>query len=344
MASENLAQNLRSKFVSRTAIPSVNVERLKRDFFPMVKSGSLNKYDIAKLQETGFDLNRVDEEGKPALYYAVLNQNLPVVRLLVEAGADVNKRFPPHDNNLGHLILSVYETIQESGPQWYYQGLNNNNNYSSNAIKEANQYVEDEFERKRNDFLRILSFLVEKGLDLNAKSNLDRSPLGEAYMVGDELAFHALLDLGADPNTIVEGEPLINNIIENSEPFFPESDKKMFQALLDHGADVTQKGESGVTAIELLPRFPRMAEVFPPEKLLANAAWKKRGAMVAMRRRLQESRRRRPLLSATRKKNNNNSKNKNLKKASESSRNAWGGRRQAKTRRNRKGQRQTRKN
>lgn len=55
---------------------------------------------VAQLLAEGLPLNAFDDEGYTPLHYAVLAGNLPMIRFLLEAGADVN----------AHHLASIGET------------------------------------------------------------------------------------------------------------------------------------------------------------------------------------------------------------------------------------------
>ena len=63
------------------------------------------------IEELGADVNATDVDGNPMLFWIILEENLEIVRLLVDAGADVNAT----DAILGRPMLSW--AIQDNNPE-----------------------------------------------------------------------------------------------------------------------------------------------------------------------------------------------------------------------------------
>jgi len=80
----------------RTSLASVSPEefdalntKYTNEFFELVKSGSSDYRLIDKLIKSGVYIDTQDDEGKTALFYAVINRDNKMVRHLLKKGADV---------------------------------------------------------------------------------------------------------------------------------------------------------------------------------------------------------------------------------------------------------------
>lgn len=102
------------------------------------------------------------EGGLDAMYMACRNAHVDVVRVLLDHGADVNKRYPNTDTHAWH---------------------------NKTALSEAAQL----------GYLNLCRLLIERGADLEAVSYSARTPLMWA-MGGDGAAAELLLDAGANPD------------------------------------------------------------------------------------------------------------------------------------------------
>lgn len=150
-----------------------------------------NITELSKMIENGFDVNSRDDDGNTILYYALLNSaDLKVIRILTEAGADVNA--PSALNGMTPLIVATSKAsdIQKQMSLLYAQGQSlNNEEKLKEFIAEQLKYA-----------LAIVKFLTEQGADINQET-----PLGTPLMNAVSNAWNYdiveyLLQAGADVN------------------------------------------------------------------------------------------------------------------------------------------------
>jgi ankyrin repeat protein len=181
---------------------------------------------VRLLLSKGADVNTEDRGGMTALMAAAGSNNFPAVRMLVEAGADVNHRggFP--------------QNIQRITPLMVAAGTGN---------------------------LSAVQLLLEKGARADAVSdreNLPRvkngsvaaggfTPLLRAATYGPPDLVKALLNAGADVNAAdVRGmTPLM--LAATTDRLNPE----IIKVLLAHGADKARKSVTGETAMDWARRY-----------------------------------------------------------------------------------------
>lgn len=136
--------------------------------------------DIARLLvEYGADVNAVDDAGMPPLMTAAWAGNAEMVEFLIARGADVNYR-----NARGWTALSV---ARQKGHTEIITVLRR-----AGAIE-----VEDLFAAAKEGDLQKLAFLLEQGLDVNARDGSGGTPLMWAALHGHLDAVRYLLQKGA---------------------------------------------------------------------------------------------------------------------------------------------------
>lgn len=88
----------------------------------------------------------------------------------------------------------------------------------------------------------IITRLVELGADPARRNPETGAPLAQAVTADDPRILEALLAGGADPNTKLQGEPILFETVN-------ERQVAHMRLLLDHGADINAKDSLGQTAL-----------------------------------------------------------------------------------------------
>jgi len=131
------------------------------------------------------------------LHLAALRGNLEAVRLLLDAGAEVNAR--------GFRDATPLMSACDAGKLAVMQQL-----VSRNAdIKAKNTFGQTALHCAAGSILaspQVLEFLLAAGADPNSLENGGRTPLHSAVAVVDPEKVEVLLKAGADPRAVASGE------------------------------------------------------------------------------------------------------------------------------------------
>lgn len=142
------------------------------------------------LIDHGADVNRVTASGYSALTYAVIEQDIEIVKLLLKAGAD--PRINNYDasvieyafkSNNKKLIRIIFDSVKDVKGKWDYR-------YTPLIYSVWNEEMFD-----------ILQYIVERGADVNERSLTGygyRTPLMYAAERNNLKALEYLLKKGAD--------------------------------------------------------------------------------------------------------------------------------------------------
>jgi len=151
-----------------------------------------NKQIIQKLIDKGSDINYTDHSGKSALFYAVDNDLLDIVKLLIKNGADVNMKLEKRKQ----MSLLMY-TIEK---------------YQSNYSNPNDKNIPD-----------MTKYLIDNNALINDRDIEGNTPLIYALKNGDGRLANYLINGGADIRNVNEkGESVLDivNAIYNSRRNF----------------------------------------------------------------------------------------------------------------------------
>jgi len=155
---------------------------------------------VRRLLQQGVNVNAVSDKGDTALYRACISQQLKVVQVLVEAGADVTltsrKLYPliaaceAGNVELISLLMKAEVDVKCS---------NSNNETCLHAI--INAYASITSSQKPVDNISILNIIksfLEAGVDVNACCSQGETALYRASKAGHEQIVHLLLEAAAE--------------------------------------------------------------------------------------------------------------------------------------------------
>jgi uncharacterized protein len=173
------------------------------------KNGSLLRALI-----TPFTVEAVDKDGKTILHLASISGNVLAVHDILEitSGAVVNKTDNDKKNALDYALARPdSRNHMEIAEKLILAGGNSENPifyYLAPSVRSANYNI------RRGDGLApihyavrenhqgLISFLLEKKVDINIKTSSGSTALHEAARTGNLQLMKMLLDLGADPNAV----------------------------------------------------------------------------------------------------------------------------------------------
>ena len=158
------------------------------------------------LIEAGANVNIQNKVGDTPLHLATNNENIHIIRILIEAGADVNKR-----NNNGILPLDNNINKEYS-----------NNNYS------------------------ILIMLIRAGTDLNSQDNDGYTPLHVATSAIDTYHVEILIQAGADKNVQNKNGDTPLHLATRLRNFYA------IKKLVEAGADMNVQNNNGKTPLQVI--------------------------------------------------------------------------------------------
>lgn len=174
---------------------------------------------VEELIEGDVDVDAVDGQGLSALYYAIEEEHIAVMRRLLRAGAHVDAW---GGDRAGH----------DYGPK--------------RTRKSCESLVHAVV---RSGDLRLLNVLIEEGIDvdLEMRDTWGCTPLHIAAMLGDVKMMRALLDAGADPNAVDDTGRFVLHYAAGAQG--PHA----IVVLLDEGVDIneTESWGMGPTALEI---------------------------------------------------------------------------------------------
>jgi ankyrin repeat protein len=172
-------------------------------------------------------VNTGDEHGNRAIHWAVLSRRIPIIKLLLELGADVNAR---RADMRSPLLVAL------EGDYWF-RGKHKPDTETSH--RDVIQFLQDnggEYEFTvavaRNDLEFVKSELAQKPQLAGLLNDARRSPLYYASIRGQTDMVRLLLQHGADPNLpehcAAKGKALFEASARN--------DIEMMRLLIEHGA------------------------------------------------------------------------------------------------------------
>ncbi|RLV60165.1 ankyrin repeat domain-containing protein [Parashewanella curva] len=190
---------------------------------------------ICQALERGLNIDRVDAWGNSAIVHAISHDKILCVKYIIEKGADLT-----HKYGAGHTLLQV-AIIKDSKKSIKLLlsrddiDVNQTGAHSMTALHHAS---------KRGNY-KLVSELVERGADVHALDDSNRTPLLYAAGIGCTTCIHLLLNSGANINhTDKQGKSPLMVAALNGYYL-------CIDFLIEHGAEITARTHSGQTALML---------------------------------------------------------------------------------------------
>ncbi len=194
---------------------------------------------IRLLVEARADVNAFAADGETPLHRAVGNNHLEAMKLLLQLGAKVDAMasdsfsFPVvHHSLIQRRGRDVVEILLNAGASTNLR----DSEYGMTALHVAANAKAVE--------KNLVSFLVERGADLNAMDKKGQTALHHAVGFGRFETAQSLIDLGADINAVDKNG---NTPLHNAAG----SDTKMVLLLLRNGASVDLVNKDGKIPVEI---------------------------------------------------------------------------------------------
>lgn len=191
----------------------------EKKFFHAVKQRNLYKLD--RMIARGFDVNCTNKKGITALYIAIANEDIKLIRYLVYRGADIDFEKRGVDTPLEYACyLKRYKSIKEL----IRLGCNVNNMGCQYAAAYGNN--------------KLVKFLLKKGYDINWKDSEGYTALHWAVQEGHLETVKLLIENGCDINIMDAAghTPLYVAAGENRS--------EIAKYLLEHNADANLNNDT----------------------------------------------------------------------------------------------------
>lgn len=226
-------------------------------FFDSVRNG--NSAMVAQLlDEAASDINAKDKCGNTALHWAVVDGYLELAQILIERSADINAQ-----NDDGDTPLLIACTPYRTNPG-YWCCLSNELRYEiinvllkcGADITVTNQWGTcSALYRAAASSKEIVELLINYGADINAREKDGSTPLMNAANHHNLETAQLLLDKKAviNPETHQTKSPTfgspLHRVITSLMTDPQDSDRKILQLFITHGADVNARDAQGQTPL-----------------------------------------------------------------------------------------------
>ena len=197
---------------------------------------------IRSLLQQEVNVDAISEKGDTALYRACVSEQLQVVQILLEAGADVNltsKGFYPVMAACDAGNIDLINLLVKAGADATCRKSNNETCLHAivNAYSSAVNLQKLKHGVSTLDIANTIKSLLESGVDVDARCSQEETALYRASIAGLEHIVRLLLEEGADANGLTSCGPLYAACERGYTP--------IVDLLLRHGAD-SNASSSGV--------------------------------------------------------------------------------------------------
>ncbi|KAJ5078069.1 ankyrin repeat protein [Anaeramoeba ignava] len=223
-------------------------------------------FEVTKLLiEKGADINIKNSDEETALHNACRNRKIPfeIIKLLVENGADINAKtciidlfgfeeYPALHYAYWNQPFQVVQYLLEKGAN-----VNNTGNDGTTILHSACgnnsisiEHIEYLIQKVlhlacQNNSLEIIKYLVEKGVDINAKTNDNETVLHLACQNNSIEIIKYLVEKGVDINAKTNNnETVLHLACQNNS-------LEIIKYLVEKGIDINAKTNENETVIHL---------------------------------------------------------------------------------------------
>jgi ankyrin repeat protein len=238
---------------------------------PLMEAAERGYSDIVKLLlNNGADIDIKDNRGNSALMLAAAKNHTEIIKLLNAAEQEKRKG---KLKRIAHTDQTDHTNRRRNQLQKFKSEQPEKQKQPPPLISEVNRNLMTAIETGKVAFVQKM---LDKGADVNAKSNTDLTVLMLAAGKGHKDVVDFLLKKGADINaTDNRGKTALMYAVI-------ESNTAIVQTLLNHGADVNAKDSDGVTALMCVDNNASIAKILLDNNANVNA--KDRMGLTALKR------------------------------------------------------------
>ena len=176
----------------------------------LYEASANNNVELVRLLlDIGADINLANRDGETPLYVASLFGYVKMVRILAERGANINKA-----NNVGATPLWIASAQGNEGIVIMLVENRADINKATNSAGDTPLYVASEM-----GYVEVVRILLENGADINKAESNGQTPLMIAVSAGHSEVVEALLEYGANINAKTnEGYTAFDMVYEDKFP------------------------------------------------------------------------------------------------------------------------------
>ena len=242
------------------ALINAVISKDKNEVYNMIVNSN-NDYSV---------INAENSKGETALYHAIKNNDVLITQILLNSGADVNKKLDKLDTSYlieaaKDTLVTITRLLLEKGADVNFQRKSDETTALMIAIKNGHiPYIELLLNNEAKDFFGkaiflafqykqrdIVKLLIKYGFDINAKNEYGDNVLIMSIS-GDNIdLLKDIIDLGGDVNSVnVKDGGFVSALIIAA--FLGKPD--FVKLLIDHGADIHYKNAKGYNALDYAKR------------------------------------------------------------------------------------------